>query len=41
VPTSVCDTGDYVDCGTAGPVVSGTLSDAIGSLACRSKITIL
>jgi hypothetical protein len=27
------------DCGTGGPVVSGTLPDAIGSLACRSKIT--
>ena len=34
-----CTTGDYIDCGTAGPVVSGTLPDAIGSLACRSKIT--
>ncbi len=34
-----CATGDYIDCGTVGPVVSGTLPDAIGSLACRSKIT--
>jgi hypothetical protein len=34
-----CATGDYIDCGTAGPVVNGTLPDAIGSLACKSKIT--
>ena len=34
-----CAAGDYIDCGTAGPVVSGTLPDTIGSLACRSKIT--
>ena len=34
-----CAAGDYIDCGTVGPVVSGTLPDAIGSLACRSKIT--
>ncbi len=34
-----CAAGDYLDCRTVGPVVSGTLPDAIGSLACRSKIT--
>jgi hypothetical protein len=34
-----CAAGDYIDCCTVGPVVSGTLPDAIGSLACRSKIT--
>ncbi len=34
-----CAAGDYIDCGTAGPVVNGTLPDAIGSLVCRSKIT--
>jgi hypothetical protein len=38
VPRS-CFAGDYIDCGRAGPVVSGTLPEAIGSLACRSKIT--
>ncbi len=38
VPQS-CATGDYIDCRTAGPVVNGTLPDAIGSLACLSKIT--
>jgi hypothetical protein len=35
----LCATGDHLDCGTQGPVVSGTLPDAIGSLACRAKIT--
>ncbi len=34
-----CSAGDYLDCRTVGPVVSGTLPDTIGSLACRSKIT--
>ncbi len=34
-----CAAGDYIDCGRAGPVIGGTLPEAIGSLACRSKIT--
>ena len=36
---NVCSAGDYDDCGTAWPVINGTLPDAIGSLTCRSKIT--
>jgi hypothetical protein len=34
-----CAAGDYIDCGASGPVVNGTLPDAMGSLTCRSKIT--
>ena len=32
-----CAAGDFIDCGTVGPVVSGTLPDAIGSLALLGK----
>jgi hypothetical protein len=34
----LCATGDYIDCGSVGPVVNGTLPNAIGSLTCTSKI---